>query len=241
MTTARQFLLGISADLGDQADGGGPLSQARWPLARLLDYLNEGYSYIASSLRPNDFTAIKDVALTTGSMQDVRGCGCTRVLKVGEQVSATGATIARLDNPTEARVAKSTDWADWSDRLTPSRAPTGQEQHTLSSAYRDMNSASTFYVLPAVPPMKPVYVRILCAGVVPDILGPDTDIEPNKYLAPLRHYVMAAALGTEAESTGDSAASRDHFDRFMKLASAGYQREEATPRVINTGNGPVDA
>lgn len=241
MTSARQFLLGISADLGDQVDQGGPLSLARWPLARLLDYLNEGYSYLAGSLRPNDFTAIKDVKLVTGSMQDVRACGCTRILRVSEQVSASGATIARLDNPTDVKVAAGQDWSSWSNRLTPSRQRTGTEQVMLTTAYRDRNAASAFYVQPPVPEMATVYVRVLCAGVVPDALNLDTDLAPNKYLAPLRHYVMAAALGTEAESTGDSAASRDHFSRFEKLAVMGYQREESTPKVVNTSTGPVDA
>jgi hypothetical protein len=113
--------------------------------------------------------------------------------------------------------------------------------HALTSARRDANAASVFYVLPAVPAASEVYARIVCAGVVPPALTLSSQLMPEKYAAPLRHYVMAAALGTETESTNDQGSSRDQFQRFEKLAVLGYTREEATPRVVNTSTGQKDA
>jgi hypothetical protein len=96
-------------------------------------------------------------------------------------------------------------------------------------------------VLPAVPPLAEVYARVVCAGVVPPALTLSSQLMPEKFSAPLRHYVTAAALGTESESTEDQGTSRDHFQRFEKLVVMGYTREEATPRVVNTSTGQKDA
>jgi hypothetical protein len=218
------FIQDISTELGDQPDGGGPLSWQRWSAAQIAAVFHEGMCYIASDLRPNDFQQIVETTLAPGSAQRL-DC-CPKVVRVVEQIDALGNTIARLDNKA---VRKSADRVAWGARwqrpgcaVVTDQAPT----FTLAASWVENTGPSVFYVTPPVPVGVEVRVRVVCAGFAPAQMALTDDISACQFAGALRHYVLASLLSHEAESAEDTAASRDHFARFMAMVKYSNERDD---------------
>ncbi len=229
--TLTEFLKTISEELGDQPDGGGPLSWQRWSPSLLAAYFQEGQCLLAS-LSPDDYTEVKDIKLNTGSLQQLGDC-CPKVLAVTEQVDASGATVARLDLAGPKQAATK---VDWTSRWQGSSCATTGTAFKLGSARKDPSSANVFTVSPPVPQGTDVYVRVLCGGVAPATTPLTGDVGACKNLAALRAFVLSSAMSSQIESAYMQSSGRDHFQRFMALTKYSIEREDASSKKAG-GNG----
>jgi len=185
--TLNEILLELAGELKDNAPGYEFTAYSR---KLLLVWLNDGLCLLAR-WRPDLFSRTRTVTLAPGSEQSIEGC------------SVFGSVVAMLlDNGKELPVRRSSYMASRIWRKPECLKP--PKFYVIDSYSFDTTQKTTFYVHPAVPPGKPVRVKIVCSEIPADldVTSLDAPIDADCYqLAMTRHYALAQAYAQDSEQT----------------------------------------
>lgn len=218
-TTFRAWLKTVASALGDAEPGH---EFQRYTLTNMIAAYNAALCLI-QRYRPDWFTEVRQVKLTTGRYQDVRSC-CANVLDVLEQVDANGNSIRLLHGARDKRTTAKRLWK----KMTCLPIPAGQT-FVLTNVDIDKNLNGRFTVEPPVPCQTNVYVRIKCV-TQPCVLteaGIDNAMPSSCiYATAAWHYVLATMLAGDQFASAAAGGKNFHYQLFFNLLGA-VQKQEA--------------
>lgn len=224
-TTVGTLVQRVSRILNDDVrgvlnkDGATYPDTARWSYPVLIDFLNEGLSYMVA-LRPDAFTVTEVIRLKAGAKQllpDEYDSIVTLLSNAYESADGSfveGDSINEVDNKMSRKID-----IGCSDKG-------GQKKVTGFAV--DSHDSRSFTVEPPVPRGADVmvcgrFVKVPCQFTTAD-LNNCVSI-PRKFDVPLVDWVLHRAYLIETESAFSSRASASALQRFYRAVSAGYLQE----------------
>lgn len=208
MAKASTVLFNAARALTDERD------HRRWPLAELLDYLNDGVLELLEK-RPDAFAQTQTHACAVGTRQDMTGVhAILRVMRNTSGGAVRAVSLAHLDN-------FNPDWH--SDTATAV-----VKNYAVDGAIK-----SRFWVHPPNDGTGSLQVDVavfptaiaIAGGADPLLLASyDVDIPTEGQFAPaLTYYVLHRAWAKDADFAANQAMSNRYYDLF--LAAIGVSKE----------------
>jgi len=188
-------------------------SAVRWPVADLIDWLNEGQKATVR-LAPEANVVSAYMQLAPGVRQDLTALAVTastdvplRLIDVPLNVTdATGLPSLRAIRLINRRSL---------DQYNPGWA-TDTAAAVVDHYMFDSRNPREFYVYPAQPATGMGYVEIVYSAEPADLADGDDDISlPDAYAAMLVDYVVHRALSADVEYGANSARVAQHYNQFM--------------------------
>ena len=212
--TPAQLIQEVStAPLNDQEPG---FTYVRWPIAELLEFLNEGLIEIGN-YRPDAFTGTTSLTLSAGSQQSINGVGVQ--LKSIDRMLNTICADAPI---TECDLQLLRTF--YKQPCTPTGGPT--EYRVRQYAY-DAKNPLVFYVSPPVPAGQTVQVVATLIQAAPQYttgtIGNNLQID-QKYYNALRFWMAARAFEVDTESSTSQAESQGFYKKFYNLLGVQYKQ-----------------
>lgn len=225
MTTAFDYFRSVAAVLGDD-EPNRPFQ--RYPLRDLIMAYNRGMQ-IVYKYRPDLFTVIKQVHLQVGSRQNARGC-CDNVLRVLEQVDATGGVITPLEtHKTEKPKAPSrSSWVHKPSCLIHKDTAGERVGYVIEYATLDNGMNGLFSVHPPVPCDVDAWVNVKCVQPPCDMREDLVNGElegSGLHNTALWHYIVASMLVGDRHAVGATQEAQMHFKMFFELLGIEYKQE----------------
>lgn len=192
----------------------------RWPVAELIDWLNDGQREIVA-FRPDAFNKTSVVTFATGTKQSLPADGY-QLINVVRNMGAGGSTpgTAVRKVPQELLDAQVPNW----HAATPSGTP-------LHYMY-DLRTPRIYYVYPPVTGTVQVEIVYSAAPTVLTQVS-DTIAIDDIYANVLLDYVLYRAYSKDFELTGNQTRADYHYNKFETslgkkavAESASVQRDE---------------
>lgn len=232
----QSIVVDASDQLNDQAIG---LAFIRWPVDRLIEYLNGALRQVAM-LRPDLFTQKVTLALVPGSMQALPS-SVSKLVSVDQNVSLNPACgIGSFITRGDYGVFKSFNRASG---CFPSN-------YEVNSYYYDPSQIRNFYVSPSVPPNKSYSVIATCILNPPEytivdynaaqpivVNGVELD---RQYYNALLAWMMHKAYEVDTESATSYQLMRHHLKHFYDMMGVDYRQDSRLGSGYHLGRVSTD-
>jgi len=198
-------------------------SGIRWPVANLIDWLNEGQKATVR-LAPEANCVSAYVQLVEGPRQDLTALCATagtrvpmRLIDVTRNVTdATGLPALRAIRIVNRRALDQYD-PDW-----PSATAVSLVQHYMF----DSRNPKEFFVYPPQPAVTPGYVEVVYSAEPTDLANGTESIDlDDSYAAMLVDYVVHRALSADAEYGANPQRIAQHYNQFLAGVQSKSQQD----------------
>ncbi len=188
-------------------------SNARWSLAELLSWLNEGQRTIVKN-KPNAYALTVDHSLVSGTYQTMPVDGI-QLLDVIRNSDVAGGRVARQASREEL------------DGVDPNWHTATSTQAITQYTYTAYDPLS-FYVYP--PNDGTGSVVLLYSAIPPEVDDPlDAISIPDFYRGPLVDYVLYRCFQKDAEDASNLQLAQSHFTQFMQGLALLAASEQINP------------
>ena len=188
-------------------------SGVRWPVADLIDWLNEGQK-AAVRIAPEANTVTAFMQLATGVRQNLTSLAVTattavplRLIDVTRNVTdATGLPALRAVRIANRRALDQYN-PDW-----PADTGVALVQHYMF----DSRNPKEFFVYPPQPAVSQGWVEVVYSGEPTDLAnGTESIALDDSYAAALVDYVVHRALSADAEYGANPQRIAQHYNQFF--------------------------
>lgn len=217
------FLLTIASQLGDAK----PTSAfRRYPLRDLVAFYNEAMSFV-SVHRPDLFTELTIIKLTSGAHQDGKCCGCVNVTGVIAQIDSEGNQVRDLTQTGKLSTPR-TKWYRPVCKTTPGAGAPAVLIDDIT-IIPGMNGA--FTVVPAIPPGADIWVKVKCVRAPTNIsmeevaLGQGT-VANCIFLPAIRSYILYRALQGDRHASYAGTEAQNEFRNVVTYLGIQLKNEE---------------
>lgn len=222
-----ELLLTIASQLGD-AKPEQPFR--RYPLRDLVSFYNEAMDFVAAH-RPDLFTKLVTMKLTSGSHQDAKCCGCITVTGVMAQIDKEGNQVRDLTQ-TGKSVTPRTKWY----RGVCKSAQTGDMPAILIDDITIVPGMSgVFTVVPPVPPGKDIWVQVKCVKAPKHIseaqvLEGEGDLKNCIFVPAVRSYILYRSLQGDRHAAYAGSDAQNEFKNALIYLGVQLKNEERVER-----------
>jgi len=196
------------------------ITNVRWPLTELLEWLNEGQLEIAR-VKPNAYVMTQPVQLVPGVTQSIPATGIS-LIDITRNLGTNGATPGRAIRKIERRIL---------DGQLPYWASSTPVAEVLHFAYTPLD-IRTFYVYPPQPAVGPNFVEMQYAAA-PVQLTESTQVITldDVYAAVLTDYLLYRAYAKDidyAQNAASAAFYKKAFEDALMQKTAGEMATATT-------------
>lgn len=197
-----ELIRGIAQDVADLELG---YEHQTFPEDQIRRLIQEARC-VVFGLSPEKYSTVIKVLLEP--CKALQNSGCENIIKVLDQVDASGCHIADIVERSPAK-----NKITWKKK---SNCDSGE--YAVNNAYTIDGLAGGFYVDPPPPAGEAVYVNVLCSSIPADV---DDDGEVGcEESAWITHYVIFRLLSVDTESAGHKGVADTYYKSFLQLIGA---------------------
>lgn len=228
MLRAAEVLRLVSGALQDLEPG----MESRWPWEGgeddkigLIDFLNDALREVAI-YRPDAYAVTESIRLEPGMRQKLP---CKRIHHSRQEATTLIELVRNMgcDGETPGRAISAVDmgvllaWADM-----PKTAPVVD-----NFAYDRLTNKGLYYVYPAVPVDRDVWVEATYSAMPSQVASPEQHLGvPGEYATAIKHHMLASVMSGDNESSNAAKASY-HIQMFSSLLGVKAQIDTSWPKA----------